>query len=67
MELIMEAVELQALLDGTINTRPISSIIEVWPEVMGHVKGTSVVGKTIQYDSGSISMVNGKLVVNELP
>lgn len=63
----MEAVELQALLDGTINTRPISSIIEVWPEVMGHVKGTSVVGKTIQYDSGSISMVNGKLVVNELP
>jgi|694.fasta_scaffold18995_27 hypothetical protein len=67
MELIMEAVELQALLDGTINTRTISSIMEVWPEVMGHVKGTSVVGKTIQYDSGSISIVNGKLVVTELP
>jgi len=63
----MEAVELQALLDGTINTRTISSIMEVWPEVMGHVKGTSVVGKTIQYDSGSISIVNGKLVVTELP
>jgi hypothetical protein len=63
----MTNVELQALLDGTINTRPISSIMEVWPEVMGHVKGTSVVGKTIQYDSGSISIVNGKLVVNELP
>ena len=65
MELIMEAVELQALLDGTINTRTISSIMEVWPEVMGHVRGSSVVGKTIQYDSGSISLVNGKLVVTE--
>ena len=65
MELIMEAVELQALLDGTINTRPIRSIMEVWPEVMGHLKGSSVVGKTIQYDSGSISLVNGKLVVTE--
>jgi hypothetical protein len=63
----MTNIELQALLDGTINTRPISSIMEVWPEVMGHVKGTSVVGKTIQFDSGSISIVNGKLVVNELP
>jgi hypothetical protein len=63
----MTNIELQALLDGTINTRPISSIMEVWPEVMGHVRGTSVVGKTIQYDSGSISIVNGKLVVNELP
>ena len=63
----MEAVQLQALLDGTINTRTISSIMEVWPEVMGHVRGSSVVGKTIQYDSGSISIVNGKLVVTELP
>jgi len=63
----MTNIELQALLDGTINTRPISSIMEVWPEVMGHVKGTSVVGKTIQFDSGSISIVNGKLVVTELP
>lgn len=61
----MEAVQLQALLDGTINTRPISSIMEVWPEVMGYVSGSSVVGKTIQYDSGSISIVNGKLVVTE--
>ena len=61
----MTNVELQALLDGTINTRPIRGIMEVWPEVMGHLKGTSVVGKTIQYDSGSISLVDGKLVVNE--
>jgi hypothetical protein len=63
----MTNIQLQALLDETVNTRTISSIMEVWPEVMGCVSGSSVVGKTIQFNSGSISMVNGKLVVRELP
>jgi len=61
----MTNVELQALLDGTINTRPFRTIMEVWPEIMGHVRGSSVVGKTIQFEGGVIRIVEGKLVVSE--
>jgi len=55
--------ELQAYLDTYFNGRTIRNMIELWPELKPAVPDGNLIGKVVEFQSGSIVIEGGKLVV----